>query len=119
MPWLPDLHTSTEDVAFFSREVPDSIGWVAVDEGRVLGFALTRDGWLNHLYVDTVEQGRGIGTALLAAAAAELGPGMRLWAFQRNEKARTFYARHGFEEVELTDGAGNEEREPDVLLRLP
>lgn len=119
MPWLPDLHSPAEDVAFFMREIPTSIGWIAADGDRVVGFALTRDGWLNHLFVDTPEQGRGIGTELLAAAVAGIGPGMRLWAFQRNERARTFYARHGFVEAELTDGAGNEEKEPDVLLRLP
>jgi hypothetical protein len=28
--------------------------------------------------------------------------------------ARRFYERHGFVAVEHTDGAGNEEREPDV-----
>jgi GNAT superfamily N-acetyltransferase len=40
--------------------------------------------------------------------------GLELWTFQVNESARRFYERHGFTEVEHTDGAGNEEREPDV-----
>jgi hypothetical protein len=35
--------------------------------------------------------------------------------FQRNEDARRFYERQGCVLVELTDGAGNEEREPDAL----
>jgi hypothetical protein len=35
--------------------------------------------------------------------------------FQRNERARTFYERRGCHVVELTDGSGNEEREPDAL----
>lgn len=42
-----------------------------------------------------------------------------MWVFQRNEGARAFYAKHGFTEVERTDGAANEEREPDVLLAWP
>jgi hypothetical protein len=39
--------------------------------------------------------------------------------FERNSGARAFYARHGFTEVTRTDGSGNEEREPDVLLTWP
>ena len=47
--------------------------------------------------------------------AKELRPaGFRLWVFQRNDGARRFYERHGLTLVELTDGAGNEEREPDA-----
>ena len=39
---------------------------------------------------------------------------VNLWTFQRNTGARRFYERNGFIAVELTDGASNEEREPDV-----
>jgi hypothetical protein len=31
-----------------------------------------------------------------------------------NVGARCFYERHGFTAVEMTDGAGNDERQPDV-----
>jgi hypothetical protein len=41
---------------------------------------------------------------------------VRLWTFQRNTRSRLFYALQGFREVRRTDGQGNEEREPDVLL---
>ena len=40
-----------------------------------------------------------------------------LWVFQKNDGARRFYERHGFELVRLTDGAGNMEQEPDALYR--
>ena len=36
-------------------------------------------------------------------------------SFQKNIAARRFYERNGFVVIEETDGAGNEEREPDVL----
>jgi GNAT superfamily N-acetyltransferase len=37
-----------------------------------------------------------------------------LWTFQANAGARRFYERNGFAPVEFTDGAANEEHEPDV-----
>ena len=41
---------------------------------------------------------------------------LRLWVFQENVGARRFYERRGFRLVRETDGAGNEEKEPDALL---
>ena len=47
--------------------------------------------------------------------ARQRQPGqLQLWAFQSNAGGRRFYERHGFAAVEFTDGAGNEERWPDV-----
>ncbi len=40
--------------------------------------------------------------------------GLELWTFQVNARARRFYERHGFVEVDRTDGGHNEERQPDV-----
>ena len=37
----------------------------------------------------------------------------RLWTFQQS-RARKFYEDRGFAAVEFTDGAGNEEKTPDV-----
>lgn len=130
MPWLPVLHTPAEDRAFFGRALTESAGIGAWDGGALLGFAVTRPGWLDHLYVEPDRRGEGIGTLLLEAVLAdrsgpvpEATPDVRdpisLWAFQRNQAARAFYARRGFVEVETTDGSGNEEGEPDVLLRGP
>jgi hypothetical protein len=41
---------------------------------------------------------------------------LQLWTFQRNADARRFYAARGFVDVEVTDGAGNEEMEADVRM---
>lgn len=119
MPWLPDLHSPEEDLAFFTAEVSSSHGWVVIDGEDLLGFALARDGWINQMFVDVGQQGRGVGSALLGEALRCLGPGARLWAFERNVPALGFYARHGFVEVRRTDGSGNDEKEPDVLLQWP
>lgn len=117
MPWLPDLHTPAEDLAYFRGQIPESAGLVAISSGVVIGFVLTRDGWLDHLYVLPDYQGTGAGSELLDEAKVLVGPGLRLWAFLRNEHARDFYRRRGFIQVRRTGGQGNEEKEPDVLLQ--
>ena len=53
----------------------------------------------------------------LAEAVAESILTVDLWTFQRNAGARRFYERNGFVAMEFTDGASNEEREPDVRYR--
>lgn len=111
MPYLPDLHTPSEDLAFFSSEISTSDCKVALIDGQIVGFGCVRAGWLNHLYVSPDFQGQGIGSALLT----QFGPSIeQFWVFQRNTQARNFYKAHGFVEIELTDGEANEEREPDV-----
>lgn len=91
---------------------------IAIMEGEIAAMMATRPGWVDHLYVRPGFNGRGLGTALLQTAkrSAHGAGGLHLWTFQANAGARRFYARHGFREVELTDGAGNEERRPDVRL---
>ena len=116
MSYLPDIH-SPEDVRAWMREVMpqhDEV-WVAEDDGRVVGFFALSDSFLYHLYVYPELQGRGAGSLLLDRVK-ELAPdGFRLWVFQRNSQAREFYEHRGLCLVELTDGSGNEEREPDAL----
>ena len=111
-----------DDVRRWIREhlVPSTECWVAVEaadgaEGRVVGMMALAPGWVEQLYVHPAYQGRGVGSALLAVALERDEP-LQLWTFQVNTRARAFYARHGFREVELTDGATNEEREPDVRM---
>jgi len=113
--FLPSLHTKEEDLVFFVAAVEEQEVWVWDEDGRVLGFAALGDTMLNHLYVEPAEQARGIGAALLAHAKSRRDQGFRLWTFQQNANARRFYENRGFRIIEMTDGARNEEREPDVL----
>jgi ribosomal protein S18 acetylase RimI-like enzyme len=120
MPSLPELHTPDEDIWFLSEIVlQNEEVWVAEEDGLVVGFTAlgARDGvdFLQHIYVGPEHQGRGIGSELLARAKERRPAGFRLWVFQSNEGARRFYERHGLRLVEVTDGAGNEEKEPDAL----
>ena len=121
IPRLPDLHTPAEDLAFYRSQIESASGLVWVDEqGLVRAFVMWRDDLVEHLYVDTTRQREGIGTALLERAVAEMNvPEVRLWTFQENARAVAFYTKHGFRVLEQTDGWGNEEGLPDLLLGRP
>ncbi len=113
--FLPELHTAEDDHRFFAeRFLPANTVWVAETEGRVVGYVGFDADWLNHLYLLPEAQGQGIGPQLLAKALEE-GRTRRLWTFQRNARARRFYEARGFVLIELADGSGNEEKEPDAL----
>ena len=102
---------------FFITVAPDLYEYrLAETDGKVVGFAALNPGddFLHHLYVNPEYHGRGIGSALLRWAIDRRPDGLQLWCFQANAKARHFYERHGFVNVEETDGAGNMEKTPDV-----
>ena len=97
--------------------------WIAEVDGTIVGLmvlapdAAVKDraaGWIEQLYLDPAWMGRGLGDRFVQLAKQRLPSGVQLWTFQANEPARRFYERHGFVAEELTDGAGNEERAPDV-----
>jgi GNAT superfamily N-acetyltransferase len=114
-PFKPHLHTPGEDREFQLGIVTDKKAWLAEEDGRVVGFIGYGFGWVDQLYVDLDHQRRGIGDALLNQVKSEAGR-LQLWVFQENVGARRFYERRGFRLVRETDGAENEEREPDALL---
>ena len=93
--------------------------WVAETGGAVVGVLALSPGWIDTLYLDPDARGRGIGDAFVALAQERQPQGLQLWTFQVNGPAQRFYERHGFVEVERTDGSGNQEREPDVRYRWP
>lgn len=115
---LPHPHTEEEDRAWMRNNFARCSVWLAVDGDRVVGVATRCGAWVRQLYVATDLTGTGIGKrlldAMLAEAAADSIPTVELWTFQRNAGARRFYERNGFVAIEFTDGASNEEREPDV-----
>jgi ribosomal protein S18 acetylase RimI-like enzyme len=113
--FLPTLHTPDEDRWFFGAVLAEHEVWVDERGGRVLGFAALQGDELSHLYVDPGEQQRGVGGGLLTHVKGRRPGGFRFWVFQRNENARRFYEAHGCVLLETTDGADNEEREPDAL----
>ena len=116
--FLRELHSEAEDLDYYGNHVlqKDTV-FIALDEQRrSVGFIAFSDGWVNHLYVLPSHQRLGIGGLLLDRAMHSFRT-LRLWTFERNEFARRFYENHGFAVIDRTDGEGNEEKEPDLLLQ--
>jgi GNAT superfamily N-acetyltransferase len=115
LPSLAGLHTPQEDQWFFRERVfKTSQVWGAFDSAAMIGLLAFREDWIDHLYVLPKAQARGIGTELLQVAQRSFDR-LHLWTFQCNMRARLFYEARGFVLVQETDGARNEEKEPDAL----
>jgi GNAT superfamily N-acetyltransferase len=127
-PAISELFARTRDEMTYLPRIPDAVRprlagrffaraelWVAEKHGRIVGFAGVSGRELTHLYIDPSTQNRGVGSALLDHVKNLCPERLELWVFQKNEGARRFYERHGFQLVRLTDGAGNMEQEPDAL----
>lgn len=117
----PALHTGAENRAWYAARLADGEhqAWAAEAEGELVGFALTTATWLDGIYVRPDVTGQGVGTVLLDLVKATHPDGIGLWVFETNQGARRLYERHGFVEMERTDGAENEEKAPDIRMAWP
>ena len=111
--WMPRIHTRAEDLSFAGHMIEK--GWVTVaeDSHGIRAFSARNGADVHALYVAKDAQGQGIGADLLAQMQAATEH-LTLWTFQANRGAQRFYLRHGFAEVERTDGARNDEGLPDI-----
>ncbi len=107
--FLPNLHTHEEGLAFFGQAVQNGEAYIL---GR--GVAILAGDRLTHLYIHPDEIGTGVGHALFEHVKTLRPEGFDFWVFQQNDRARRFYETHGAVALEFTDGAGNEEKTPDV-----
>ena len=115
MPMFERLHTPEEDRRYFREIVFRTCEiWGAFNQSALIGIVAFRPNWIDQLYVAPGIQRRGVGTALLGIAGSAFSE-LYAWTFQRNTIARNFYESRGFTKIKETDGANNEEREPDVL----
>ncbi len=114
MPWLRSPHDGLstrwwmEHVVLGEQHVR-----VAAAGSRLLGFTAVNGDWLEQLWVEPEDQGRGVGRRLLNDAQQASEGHLALHVFTRNERARQFYEATGFVLTSQSDGSGNEEREPD------
>ncbi len=113
-PWFRSPHPPASDPLFALRKIRDGVVTVA-DTGTPAGFLALEDGYISCLYVASEKRGKGLGKLLLSHAKFEREH-LSLWTFQANTRARAFYRREGFDEVQFTDGSENEEGLPDVEM---
>jgi GNAT superfamily N-acetyltransferase len=114
---IPAPVHSDDDVRnwFAGHVVPDTELWVAIDHaGGPVGILVLDGDWIDQLYVEPSMAGQGIGSQLVALARRQRPHGLRLWTFVSNVRAQRFYERHGFVEIDRTDGRDNEEGAPDI-----
>ena len=116
MAYLPVVHTDAEDRVFFRGLADSGAMTVALEGERVVGFVVVDRSRVEHLYVAPDAWRRGAGSRLLDDVRSRHPDGLELWVFQRNHAAIAFYTARGFRIVERTDGADNEEREPDAMM---
>ncbi|MFK0016311.1 GNAT family N-acetyltransferase [Streptomyces sp. NPDC091027] len=120
LPTVRCAHNEADVRGWFARVlVPRYETWVAVTGSTVVGLMVLNRSELKQLYLDPVWRGRDLGNRFMCLAKQRQPDGLALWTFQVNESARRFYERHRFIAVERTDGARNDEREPDVRSVWP
>jgi ribosomal protein S18 acetylase RimI-like enzyme len=115
-PWLEARmsYPPDQDLAFFRDVIArESEVWVAAEAGAVLGLLALHDGFIEQLYVDPAAWRRGVGRDLLAHAMELFPAGLSLHTHQKNQRARAFYERFGFQPVAF-GVSPSPECEPDV-----
>jgi GNAT superfamily N-acetyltransferase len=116
LPWLAIEATySFEDNLGYFRDTvcANHRVWLAELDGAVVGLLAQANDFIDQLFVDPPHQRAGVGTAMLARARRESPDGLALYTFQRNERARRFYEKHGFRAVKFGVSPAPES-EPDV-----
>ena len=119
-PMPPAAHSEEEVRTWLAGRLrSDDEVWVAELDGAVAAYARMTETWLDDLYVAPPWAGRGIGSALLDLVKSLRPGGFSLWVFESNTPAFAFYEHRGLVALERTDGAGNEERAPDIKMAWP
>lgn len=114
----PSMHTDESHRAYYTRQLDEDeiTVWVAESDGEPVGFAMCTPTFLEGLYVRPDLKGQGIGSLLLDVVEATHPDGYELWVFESNTGAQRLYDQRGLVVVERTDGAGNEEKSPDLRM---
>ncbi len=113
LPWLPRVHTAAEEIKYAGDMI--EAGWIRVAkaEGEIVGFIARHEQEIYALYVLPAFQDKGVGTALIEDAKVDCDT-LHLWSYAANLNATIFYGLRGFNEIDRTDGSGNEARLPDI-----
>lgn len=112
----PSVHPESDMRRWYRDELAATHDlWIALIDEQIVGVLALGDRWIEQLYVDPRWTNQGVGTALIGEAKAHFDQ-LDLWTFASNVGAQRFYERHGFTQIERTDG-DNEEGAPDIRYR--
>jgi ribosomal protein S18 acetylase RimI-like enzyme len=107
-------YTLADDSHYFQNHLLTECSiLVAGQDDEIVGFMALKPGYIDQLFVRVGWQRRGIGSALLSKAKQLTRDELRLYTFQKNHAARTFYERHGFSALAFAVSPPPE-NEPDV-----
>jgi ribosomal protein S18 acetylase RimI-like enzyme len=109
---LDEVYANWQSLELLTMQVQDDNLFfpVAVEDNEIVGLATaqTRDGVtiVGRLYVDPVQQRKGIGEKLLQSVISNFPENkkLRLHVEEMNQKGKSFYAKHGFTEVMREQG---------------
>jgi GNAT superfamily N-acetyltransferase len=94
---ITDPHSLQEQRDYFLSEVlPKQTVMLALRDDRLVGFVAACSDSVAQLHVRVGHFRQGIGSKLLAWAQSQSRGRLWLYTFARNQRARQFYAHHGF-----------------------
>lgn len=110
-----DPHSISEHREFLLNVVVERADvTVAQREELIVGFMVQAGENIEQLYLHVHHQSQGLGSQFIERAKSTSPARLHLFTFQRNLKARRFYRKHGFKEINY--GYENMEGLADVEL---
>jgi len=95
--------------------LPDSQIWTAKTRSKIIGFVALARNFIDQLYVRDDFQNKGLGGFWVERAKLIYPDFLELYTFASNEKAISFYERHGYKITER--GIAPDEKMLDVKMR--
>ena len=113
--WVPPVHDKQERADYgrvlLSYCEVTLLHW----RGQCVGFFALEGDIVQSLYIRSEFQRRGFGRAAMRHAQSQR-EALRLWVFQRDRRAQSFYRSLGFQVVETSDGQDNDYNLPEMML---
>ncbi len=93
--FISDDYWRENKKAMASEYLPNSETYLALENGKTVGFVSMVEDTLAALFVDINFQGKGVGKSLLNFVKAKR-TAVRLTVYEKNEKSVDFYKKQGF-----------------------